>query len=108
MKAKLAEARAKLEVPVESVSDLNPTVRGAASTSRTLTKVRVIDPEAFLSAMQDYEPKAGIYQTGHPPFSVIDPEMLRVRLNALFKEQPGVVTTWPGIEVYQDVIIAGR
>lgn len=112
MKAKLAEQRAVLEAKAVAVEsdpdvDLNP-VKGAGSVSRKVPKVRITDLTTFLAAMQDYAPKADLYEFWHPPQSLIDVEALTSAVMAIYRKQPGIVKSWPAIEEYTDVIIAGR
>jgi hypothetical protein len=112
MRAKLADARAKLEAEQEAaateVVDLNPIVKGASSSVRTSRKPRITDLGAFISAIADYAPQAGIYRMGQPPLSMLTPEMFQSALTAMWRAQPGVVESWPGVEVIEDITIAGR
>jgi hypothetical protein len=110
MRAKLAQKRADLEEEAVQASmvDLNPVAKGASSSVRSIQKIRVTNLAVLVAALADYQPKAGMYQMGVPPLSLINEEMLQVRLNALFREQPGIAASWPGVEVYTDINIAGR
>jgi hypothetical protein len=110
MRAKLAAARETLETQAAQTAavDLNPVVKGASSASRSVVKPTVTDLHALLDAMQDYQPLAGMYRMGVPPVSLISVEMVQVAINKLYREQPGVVASWPGITITDDIIIAGR
>jgi len=119
LKARLEQQRAELEAQAEEVSEQSEEVtpvKGASSTTRTQQKVRVVDPMKFLAAVKSYEPTAGVYDMAHPPLMTTDRngeptplvEIVSARLNDLFREQPGVVASWPGVEVYDDITIAGR
>lgn len=126
-RAKLEERQAELEqeaaqIVEQAVIESAP-VKGAASTDRTVTKLRIKDPMAFLAAVKDYEPKAGLYNMGHPPLTLLTRKMNRIgmlaekdsametvltELGKIYSVQPGVVLSWPGVEEYDDVIIANR
>lgn len=112
MRARLAQTRADLEQKAQEIIDTKPVesmpVKGAASTSRTQEKCRVSNLMEFLHHLEDYEPKAGVYKKGIPPASLIDPAALQTALNKVFSEQPGIVKSWPGIEIYDAITIANR
>lgn len=121
LKARLEQQRADLErqaeeVASEPVLEMQP-VKGASSTSRTLQKPVVQDTLAFLHAMQDYESDAGVYRMGTPPLTVMNHkkqevaalvEVVHARLMDLYREQPGVVASWPGVVIVDDIQIANR
>lgn len=126
MKAKLAQARADLETQaqiVEMPTQATTPVKAVSSTVRTVQKVRVHDVDAFLSALAHYNPVAGVYKMKLPPMSLITLhtqrtgeqvaegsalDKIEAEISKIFSTQPGVVTSWPGVELYDDVIIAGR
>lgn len=110
-----AEVAAQAEQVQAQAETLAP-VKGASSSSRTQKKVRVKDPLAFLAAVRDYTPVGGVYEMGTPPLMTTDKkgepaplvDIVAARLNDLFREQPGVVASWPGVEVFDDISIANR
>ena len=131
MRAKLEQARADLEqqaTATEMQAEAFIPVRGAASTTRTVQKIRIADPVAFVSALRDYAPRAGIYQIGHPPLTILTHKIHKTKVGGnaelvesgsavecmvsevgkIFAMQPGVVQSWPGVEVYDDIIIAKK
>lgn len=118
LKARLEQQHAELTQQMEAIQeqDAPAPVKGAASTSRTQQKVRIDDPLKFLRAVTDYEPTNGVYAMGRPPLKTTDRkgeeawlvEIVSARLNDLFREQPGVVASWPGVTVYDDISIANR
>jgi hypothetical protein len=119
LKARLEQQRADLITQAQEVEDASEEitpVKGASSTTRTQQKVRIVDPMKFLAAVKLYEPTAGVYDMGVPPLMVTDRngeptplvEIVAARLNDLYREQPGVVASWPGVEIYDDITIAGR
>lgn len=124
MKAKLEQARADLEVHANTVQANTPTpVQGASSSTRSVQKVRIIDPVAFVAALKAYTPRAGIYELGHPPLTILTHKTLRTgemreedspldamrsEVSKIFSSQPGVVATWPGIQIFDDIIIASH
>lgn len=112
MRAKLAQKRAELEAEAESVRadpevNLNP-VKGGSSTARHTLKPQITNLEAFVAAIRNYEPKADLYEFSHPPLSIIKVEMLQTALMAIYRQTPGIVKSWPGVTIVDDVIIAGR
>lgn len=126
MKAKLAQARADLETAaqvVEMPTAESTPIRGVSSTSRTVQKVRVKDVDAFLSALAAYAPVSGVYKMRVPPLTLLTMHTTRTgeqipegsaidkitaEITKIYSTQPGVVASWPGVELYDDVIIAGR
>lgn len=120
LRARLEQQRADLEAKAEQIAAETPMeaipVKGAASVVRVTKKVRVSDPIKFLRAVLDYEPQMGVYKKGVPPLRCTDKmgreaflvEISSARLMDLYREQPGVVTSWPGIEEFDDVNIAGK
>lgn len=118
MQARLREQQAALEVQAAEVltQDMAEPVKGASSNDRTTAKVRIVDLLAFIHAAEDYHPQAGVYRMGHPPLRSHNKrgelmeliEVVQARLNELYREQPGVVKSWPGVEEYDDIIIARR
>lgn len=126
MKAKLAEARANLETQAqiaEMPTHETTAVRGVSSTSRTVQKVRIKDLDGFLNSLASYQPVAGVYKMGVPPVTLLTmhtkrdgeqvPEgsavdKIEAEIAKIYSTQPGVVASWPGVELYDDVIIAGR
>lgn len=124
LKAKLEQARADLEATATLVETNVPTpVQAASSATRWVTKVRISDPVKFVAALKSYTPRAGIYELGHPPLTILTHKTLRngemreddspldamrAEVSKIFSVQPGVVQTWPGVEVYDDPIIASH
>lgn len=126
MKAKLAEARANLETQaqiIELPSRETTPIRGVSSTVRTVPKVRIKDVAAFLAGLASYAPVAGVYKMGTPPLTLLTVHTMRTgeqvregsaldkmeaEMAKIFSTQPGVVASWPGVELFDDVIIAGR
>lgn len=120
LRARLEQQRAELEAQAreveEKVDTLVEPVKGASSAARTIQKVRVTDLVAFFHAITDYAPVNGVYQMRKPPLRTVDKkgleallaDVVQARLTDLFKEQPGVVASWPGVEVYDDISIAHR
>ena len=119
LRARLEQQRADLERQAEQVAQTPPPaapVKGASSVVRTQKKVRIDDLIAFLHAVQDYEPTMGVYRTGVPPLRCTDKkglvadlvEVVSARLNDLYREQPGVVTSWAGVVEFDDITIAGK
>lgn len=126
-KARLEQQQATLQAEAASVVeqaiiDTAP-VKGAASSDRKVKKLRISNPVAFLAAVQDYEPRAGLYNMGHPPLTLLTHKMNRigaltekdsaletvlVELGKIHSVQPGVVLSWPGVTEFDDVIIANR
>ena len=126
-KARLQQQSATLQAEAASVVEQtvidNTPVRGAASTTRTVKKLRLVNLLAFLGAVQDYQPRAGLYNMGHPPLTLLTHKMNRIgmltedgsaletiltEIGKIHSVQPGVVLSWPGVEEYDDVIIANR
>lgn len=124
LRAKLEQARADLEATATLVEAQTPTpVQGASSSTRSVQKVRISDPVAFVAALKAYQPRAGIYELGHPPLTILTHKTLRsgeqreedspldamrAEVSKIFSVQPGVVASWPGVEVFDDVIIASH
>lgn len=124
LRAKLEQARADLEVKATQVETQTPIpVQGASSSTRSVQKVRISDPVAFVAALKAYSPRAGIYELGHPPLTILTHKTLRsgemreddspldamrAEVSKIFSVQPGVVASWPGVEVFDDVIIASH
>lgn len=126
MKARLAQARADLETQaqiVESQTEETTPVRGVSSTVRTQQKVRVANVGLFLTALKAYAPVSGVYRMAAPPLTLLTmhtkrdgeqvPEgsaidKIEAEITKIFSTQPGVVASWPGVELFDDVIIAGR
>lgn len=142
--AKTAGARKLRESIAEELEEqaqevqaaVEPQIMGVSSSARATQKVRIQDFVAFLRGLKDYAPKAGLWQMGHPPLSLLTAKMDRkanllppqrdenddelpfspdsaaaaveVELRKIFAVQPGVVKSWPGIEIYDDVTIANR
>lgn len=119
LKAKLEQERADLEQQAETLEDqaeqLPLSVKGASSTERREKKVKV-DLIAFFHAIQDYEPVQGVYRMMVPPLRTTDKkgepcllaEVVSARLTDLWREQPGVVESWPGVTIEEEVTIANR
>lgn len=112
MRAKLAEKRVALETQaahVEADPDVNlHPVRGGSSSSRRVRRVTITNLPAFLTALKPYEPRGGLYEFGHPPLSVVDVASLQSAVTAIYRSQPKLVETWPGVEIVDDIVIAGR
>lgn len=76
---------------------VRPVVRAQGSTARTVTKWRVTDFAALVCEVA----------VGNVPMEVL--MVNEVEMNRLVREGQGqIVGEWPGVEVYQDVQIAGR
>lgn len=119
LRARLEQQRAELEAKAEEVAETPVEVapaKGASSVARVQKMVRISDPIAFLRAVVDYEPTMGVYRTGVPPLRCTDKkgeeallvEIINARLQDLYREQPGVVTSWPGVEEFDNITIAGK
>lgn len=124
LKAKLEQARADLESTATLVEAQTPTpVQAASSSTRTVQKILIEDPVAFVASLKAYQPRAGIYELGHPPLTILTHKTLRngemreddspldamrAEVSKIFSVQPGVVATWPGVKVYDDIIIASH
>lgn len=118
-KARLEQEAATAAQQAEAVREETETVapvKGSSSVSRTTRHVRISDPIAFLKAVTDYEPVGGVYSMGKPPLRTVDKkgepaflvDIVSARLNDLYREQPGIVTSWPGVEEFDEITIAGR
>lgn len=115
MRARLEEARATLQVQAavheEAAEDIKP-VQAASSSARFTEKCRITDLEKFLKGMQEYTSADGVMKMQHPPYKLLRREKvmaaIQVELNKVWSSTPGVVKSWPGVEVYKDVSIAGR
>lgn len=115
MRARLEQARVALltrvEETQESVEDIRP-VQAASSTARFTKKCRIKNLEVFLKGMQEYSSADGVMKMAHPPYELLRREKvmaaIQVELNKLWSTTPGVVKSWPGIEEFDDVNIAGR
>ncbi len=118
MRARLAQKRADLEAQAAAVDAevISGPVKGAASTPRSVKVVRVKDPIAFLRAVVDYKARAGVYELGQPPLMVLNRkqeleplvDISSARLTDLWREQPGIVESWPGVTVEDDILIAKK
>lgn len=119
LRARLEQQRADLEAQAEQVATQSTPVapvKGVSSVVRVQKKVRIVDPIAFLRAVVDYEPTMGVYRTGVPPLRCTDKkgdvadlvEIVNARLQDLYREQPGVVASWPGVTEFDDINIAGK
>lgn len=129
MKAKLEQVRADLEVQATiTEEDYDKPVQGGTTSTRVVQKVRIVDPVAFVASLEDYAPRADLYRMEHPPLTVLTHkihkiratgqtelvedesalDVMRAEVSKIFAVQPGVVQSWPGVEVYDDVIIASH
>lgn len=119
MKARLQQQQSELEeqaFEVQVEDEATTPVKGASSVARVQQKVRIADPIAFLKAVTDYQPVSGVYTMGKPPLRTTDRkgedaylvEIVSARLTDLWREQPGVVASFPGVVIEDDIIIAGR
>lgn len=99
MRQRLAAQRAELEEKADNVvaAPVLPPVKAAHSSTRTVKKWRVTNEIALLREAADPE--------GSVPENVmmVDPSIL----NQWLKEAPEVLATWPGVELYDDVVIVG-
>lgn len=99
MRERIAAARQELEVKADNLayqgSGVAP-IQADNSSTRTLKKVRVNNYDAFVE---------GVLQGLIP---VVCLSIVQAELNLQFKARPEVVEGWPGVEVYEDVIIATR
>lgn len=98
MKERLKARRLELEAQAETVAEQQAPVLAQSSSSRTVKKWRVIDAKVFALA----------FAHGKVPGDVLSVD--QVAVNRYFKREGGAeaVAEWPGVEVYDDVIIAGR
>lgn len=119
LKARLEQQRAELENRADQVEEKKETltpVKGASSVTRTQQKPIITDPIKFLQAVKVYEPVGGVYAFGHPPLMTTNRkgepaplvEIVSARLTELWREQPGVVESWPGVKIVDDITIANR
>jgi hypothetical protein len=104
MKAKLQEQAAQAERTAVAVAAPPLTagpVKGAASTVRRVQKAVVQDTQAFIQAVA-----SGRVPPVHDGavFVIIN----HAAINKVFKSNPELVASWPGVVVEEDVIIAGR
>lgn len=128
LKARLDAARAQTAAQasqVERESQETVPIRGTSSSARTQKKIRIADVPTFLASLKDYAPRAGVYQMGHPPLSLLTHkihkakqggvelvengsalEVVLTEIMKLYAIQPGVVKSWPGVAEYDDVTIA--
>lgn len=98
MKARLAQAREKLEAKAEEKAEEQAPVIASASTTRMTTKWRVLDQTAFIRGVLDQK---------IPGMALA---INQVGVNQIFKAKGGhdIVRAWPGVEVYDDIDIVGR
>lgn len=97
MKAKLAQSRQDLLIAAELVEDEPVTpIRGAASTSRSVRKWRVKDMKALLRGVLSGEVPADVIVTADPV------------IGRYWSSDRAIVEAWPGMEGFDDVIIARR
>lgn len=120
LKARLEQRAADLAQRAEEIQQPEPVAPrptgGMASTARRMRFPVVVNPEAFLAAAQTYRPAADLYREGHPPIVMVDRrgvekpliEIHLSRLEELWREQPGIVETWPGVKIEEDFNIARR
>ncbi len=99
MRERLAQARQALEQQATETEEQEApaVIKGASSTSRKVKKWRITDFQTFVTA-------AGNGKV--VPISMVivnDFEM-----NALLRHDPATLASFPGVEVYDDVVIAGR
>jgi hypothetical protein len=100
MKERLAQKRAELEAEAElkKVEKVAEPVKVAGSTTRTITKARVISPLLFISGLEH----------GDIPMEIIDWEETGRRLTRLLKEARPAVEKWPGVEIYTELEVVRR
>lgn len=115
MKARLDTARAKLEeeaVAIEDAAEELQPVKAASSSDRWKEKCVIEDMGKFIAAMQDYPSTDHVYKMKTPPLSILqDPKVMaaiQVVMNRIWAGTPGVVKSWPGVKVFEDVTIAKR
>jgi hypothetical protein len=124
LKARLEQARVDLEAQaLLTENSVSTPVQAASSSTRKVQKVTITDPVAFLGALKAYEARAGIYEFGHPPLSILTHktsrtgqmseedsalDVMRAEVSKIFSVQPGIVQSWPGVTVVDDVIIAAH
>ncbi len=109
MRQKLAAARELAETKAADIAEAMPTLtKASASTRRVVKKWRVVDFPAFLAACAGFSASdmSSLGEGRQPP-----PGMLVVdvsAINLIFKQQPDVVAAWPGIEIWEDVVVGGK
>lgn len=111
LKARLAQQRADLEsqaASVEAEAEEVHIVKGGSSVSRSVKRVTISNLSLFLQSLREYEPTAGLYQFGHPPMSLIDVDEITPAITKIYRDQPKLVASWPGVTIEDDIIIAGR
>ena len=95
--AQAAEAR-RLELAAEAAraKTVVQVVKGASSSARKVRKWRVADMDVFVAAVAAFEIPQNVL--------AVDATMV----NQYFKVNEEIVADWPGVEVYDDIVIAGR
>ena len=95
--AEAAKGR-KLDLRAETVATtpIEAATKGASSAVRKVKKWRVVDFDLLVAAVAK----------GKVPTEVLTTN--DVAINAVFRDDPDAVAAWPGIETYDDVVIAGR
>ena len=99
MREKLAAAREQLkqeQADLAGTSVDDHVVRGVASTTRTQPAWRIVEPEKLLIAI------------GTGKVSLRAVEFNRVYINQMFKAEPEVVASWPGVEIFDEIKVVGR
>jgi hypothetical protein len=99
MRQRLAAQRAELEEKADNVvaAPVLPPVKAAHSSTRTVRKWRVTDEVALLRAAADLDSDV-------PENAMMaDPAIL----NQWLKEYPEELAKWPGIEIFDDIVIVG-
>lgn len=96
MRERLAAKREELEQQAEEVAEAPQAVKGAHSATRRIKKWRVVNMELLLRMIAD----------GAGPEEVLI--LNEGYINAVMRSQPDVVASWPGFEVYEELIVAGR
>lgn len=97
VRTRLAQRREALVAEAEQVErEVLEPVTAAHSSTRTVPKWRVADMKLVL---------AGVRAGSIPPEVVT---VADAQVDSVFKEHPDVVASWPGFELYNDILIVGR
>lgn len=104
MRERLARQREQLQTQVETIE--TPVEVKGESQARKVKKARISNLAAFLRAAADEmeEPPAMAGAASYP----LMVDSIVVSLVDAFRQNPEGVAKWPGIEVYEDIVIAGR
>lgn len=97
MRERAQQKRVELEEQEADVILAAPEpVKAAQSSTRTVQKWRVVDPLKFFAAIGE-----GMLPAECGSVNVVE-------MNKQFKADPEGMKAWPGVEVFDDIIIAGR